>query len=132
MDNNLNRRDFLKVTSLGATGMGALSMQMSNAVTARANPVGTAVLKHGSPLRVKPVLVYSIYQRKEAASWRPWGGIHTEGDADAEAGKIAAELKNLASGADFAFEVLPVTKVTGAEQAAAAAGTDCDAVVRAE
>jgi len=129
MDNNLNRRDFLKVTSLGATGMGALSMQMSNAVTARANPVGTAVLKHGSPLRVKPVLVYSIYQRKEAASWRPWGGIHTEGDADAEAGKIAQELKNLASGADFAFEVLPVTKVTGAEQAAAAARADCDAIL---
>ena len=129
MDNNLNRRDFLKVTSLGATGMGALSMQMSNAVTARANPVGTAILKHGSPLRVKPVLVYSIYQRKEAASWRPWGGIHTEGDADAEAGKIAAELKNLASGADFAFEVLPVAKVTGAEQAAEAARTDCDAIL---
>ena len=63
MNNNLNRRDFLKVTSLGATSMGALSMQAANVKTSLAKPVGAAALQHGSPLRVKPVLVYSIYQR---------------------------------------------------------------------
>jgi len=128
MDNNLNRRDFLKVTSLGATGMGALSLQ-SNSHAALAKPVGGAALPHGSPLRVKPVLVYTIHQRKETTSWRPWGGIHTEGDADAEARKIAQELKNLASGADFPFEVFPVAKVTSPEQAAAARDTDCDTIL---
>ena len=129
MNNNLNRRDFLKVTSLGATGMGALSMQSSDTRAAWARPIGGMSLRHGSPLIVKPVLVYTIHQREEATSWRPWGGIHTEGDAEAEARKITQELKNLASGADFSFEVLPVAKVTSPEQAAAARDTDCDTIL---
>jgi len=129
MNSNLNRRDFLKATGLGATGMGALSMQSLNAKTGPAKSVEASALRHGSPLRVKPVLVYSIHQRKEATSWRPWGGIHTEGDADAEAGRIAQELKNLASGADFALEVLPVARVTSPEQASAAGGTDCHTIL---
>ena len=77
MNEELNRRDFLKVTSLGATGMGAWSLSSSQAHAAVKKPISGTGMRIGAPLRVKPALVYSIYQRKEATSWRPWGAGKT-------------------------------------------------------
>ncbi|MEA1997468.1 MAG: twin-arginine translocation signal domain-containing protein [Gemmatimonadota bacterium] len=132
MNDFLNRRDFLKVTSLSAatTGIGAWSV--SSSVKAHASPgkpVPGMGMRIGAPLKVKPALVYSIHQRKEARSWRPWGGLHSREDVDTEAGKIAQELKDLSSEADFPLEVLPVEKVSSESQAAAVAKSDCDIIL---
>ena len=124
MNDELNRRDFLK-----ATGMGALSLSSSPARAALRKPIPGMNLRIGKPLRVKPALVYSLYRKKEATSWRPWGGLHNQGDVDTEIGKIAEELKALASRADFPMEVLPVSKVSSDAQAAAVRDTDCDVII---
>ncbi|MCK7524028.1 MAG: hypothetical protein MZV64_43575 [Ignavibacteriales bacterium] len=39
-----------------------------------------------APLKVKPILVHEIPQRRPQTSWRSWGGIATEADARAEVG----------------------------------------------
>ncbi|MBN2288065.1 MAG: sugar isomerase [Candidatus Glassbacteria bacterium] len=83
----------------------------------------------GSALRVKPVLVYSLYKKREAWSWRPWGGLHSKGDVDSEAARIAAELKELSARADFPVEIMPVDRVDSQATAAAAAGSDCDVIL---
>ncbi|HDD60280.1 MAG TPA: sugar isomerase [Euryarchaeota archaeon] len=62
-------------------------------------------------LKVKPVLTYGVYQRREATSWRPWGGLQTEEDAKKEARRIEEELKSLSSSASFPLEVLPLSSL---------------------
>jgi len=66
-------------------------------------------------LKVKPVLTYGVYQRREATSWRPWGGIQTEEDAQEEVQRIEGELGDLASKASFPLKVLPVSPLKSAE-----------------
>jgi len=39
-------------------------------------------------LVVKPVLTYGVYERREAVSWRPWGGIASDQQAEEEARRI--------------------------------------------
>lgn len=63
-------------------------------------------------LQVKPVLVYETYQRREATSWRSWGGIRTEEDAMEERGRIERELAALSESIDFPLEMLPLTAIS--------------------
>jgi len=64
-------------------------------------------------LVVKPVLTYSTPQRREAWSWREWGGIQTEAQAIEEAGRIQGELSSIRT--DFNLRVLPLSRVKRAE-----------------
>jgi hypothetical protein len=64
------------------------------------------------PLRVQPVFVYSIPQRREQTSWRAWGGIQMQADADAEIRRIDDDLKRLKRDADFPLELRPIASVT--------------------
>jgi hypothetical protein len=123
MKSNLNRRDFLKVTGLVAPVI------LSGSCTAeKAAPVkNMAVI--GSAIKVKPALVYTLYQRKEATSWRPWGGLHSQDDVEKEAKKIESELKDLCTKAEFPMEIHPVALVNSDEQALAVKDTDCDVIV---
>jgi L-fucose isomerase-like protein len=73
------------------------------------------------PLVVQPVFVYAIYKRREATSFRPWGGILTEQDAAAERDRIAAELQKMAAGMGIPIQVLPIVSVQTVEQASAVA-----------
>ena len=95
----LSRRNFL-AGGLAATSL-PLAAQLSSKDAARQQPVRLA-------LRVQPVLVYQIFQRKEATSWRPWGGILTEQDAAQEKERIGRELATMKASADFPLEVLPL------------------------
>jgi hypothetical protein len=63
------------------------------------------------PLVVKPILTYSTPQRQHQTSWRSWGGIQTEQDADQEVARISRELRELRAEADFPVEFLPVAKI---------------------
>jgi hypothetical protein len=60
---------------------------------------------------VKPVFTYEIPERKEQTSWRSWGGIQTEKDANEEISRIQEELKTLSTQADFPVSFLPVSAV---------------------
>jgi hypothetical protein len=123
----VSRRDFL--LGLGAAGMGAWALSSRRAEAALRTPIPGMGLRIGPPLRVKPALVYQLYQKREAWSWRPWGGLHSQEDVDTEVRKIEAELKKLSSEADFPMEVLPVAPVRTGEQAAAVRDSDCDAIL---
>ncbi|MBM4029988.1 MAG: sugar isomerase [Planctomycetes bacterium] len=65
-------------------------------------------------LRVKPILLYSTYKARPQTSWRSWGDIETQEQADAEVGRIGGELKKLKAKADFPVEFLPVAAIRGA------------------
>jgi L-fucose isomerase-like protein len=65
----------------------------------------------GRELVVKPVLTYSTYERHEATSWRAWGGIATEREANDEAHRIENELKNVRERAEFPIKFLPISMV---------------------
>jgi len=60
-------------------------------------------------LVVKPILVYSTYTRLKQTSWRPWGGIQTQQDADQEMPRIQGEIDKMRAQADFPVTFLPVS-----------------------
>ncbi|HOW72735.1 MAG TPA: sugar isomerase [Phycisphaerae bacterium] len=125
----ITRRGFF-----GAVGgtMVAGSAALTDAGCAEAASVSRALrssLVPGRALRVKPALAYAIPQRQEKTSWRPYGGLKTRADVDQEARRIEQELKTLAAQAEFAVEVLPLTLVGDAGQAAAVTKTECDTIL---
>jgi hypothetical protein len=69
-------------------------------------------------LKVQPVLTYEIPQRRQASSWRSWGGLQTEADVTAEMNRITIELEKLQKKAGFQLEVLPLASVKDKQQAA--------------
>lgn len=68
-------------------------------------------------LIVKPVLIYEIYQRKEATSWRLWGGLANRKEVEAETQRIERELKELTSGAPFPLKIMPLSLVKTVKEA---------------
>ena len=138
-DNHLNRRNFIKLGSLGAAGLRAAGMGTAGALAAvaAATPskskaalpelarVGHS-MRIGAPLKVQPALVYKLNKRREATSWRRWGGLQTQEDVDREAANIKEELSELSAGADFPVEFLPLALISTPEQAAAAKRAGCD------
>ncbi len=81
------------------------------------------------PLRVLPVLMYRVPEKRESASWKSWGGVQTHDAASAEAERISAELNVLSSGAGFPLSFLPVAQLTTPEGAQRLRGGEYDAVV---
>ena len=110
-------RDFLIAGGL-TVGGAALTDLTWSALAAEAS--GLAVPPQRTPLVVKPILSYFTWTRQEKTSWRSWGGIETEAQAEAEVPRIQAELEKLRSAADFPVEFLPVLRVRSAGQVAAA------------
>ena len=123
----MSRRDFL--VGLGAAGIGTWSLTSQARAAASRKPIAGMGLRIGTPLRVKPALVYQLRQRKEAWSWRPWGGLHSQSDVGKEAARIGKELKKLSSAVDFPMEVLPLARVSSEEQAGAVKDSDCDVIL---
>jgi hypothetical protein len=93
-------------TAIGGIALGGLSWPSLSDVGVE-EEVGLRRL----PLKVKPVLVYSTPLRKPQTSWRNWGGIETQRDAEEEVARIRGELDKLRTGADFPVEFLPVSGV---------------------
>lgn len=129
MNNELDRRDFLKAMGLGAAGISMLAVSSSRAKAALRKPIPGMGLRIGSTLKVKPALVYNLPERREATSWRGWGGLKSRNDVNTEVKRIEEELKNLSSMADFPMKVLPVARVTTDAQAAAVKDSDCDVIL---
>lgn len=108
-ESSFSRRDFLKgagLTALGSVAAGGLAWPL---LAGRATPVDE--VWRPAPLKVKPILVHEIPQRRPQTSWRSWGGIATEADARAEAARIQGELAALSRRAEFPVEFLPVSPI---------------------
>ena len=109
LPDEMSRRKFVRLTGTSALGTVALSGLSWNELVA-----GQPEDKYSpqrKPLVVKPVLTYEIPVRREKTSWRNWGGIQTEKDANEEIVRIQEELKTLSSQADFPVSFLPVSGV---------------------
>jgi hypothetical protein len=124
---SVHRRDFLYrigALTVGGLALPALNLDAAELATAKARP-GRIV----KPLKVQPVLTYSLPKRREATSWRTWGGIQTEADLAAEQQRITGELAKLKGKADFPVEIAPLAAVTNKEEAANIAKGDHDVMV---
>ena len=123
----VTRRDFLAgVSALSTSGVLSAAIQPGSAGTAaaadaRAMPV--------APLKMQPVLIYSTPARRDATSWREWGGVQTDAAAAEEASRIEAEFARLRTEAAFPLEILPLIRVKDKDQAARAAAGDHDGVI---
>ncbi len=68
------------------------------------------------PLKVKPIFVYNVATPRPQTSWRHWGGIETQAQADEEAARIRQELDALQGEADFPLEFLPLAAIRSARE----------------
>lgn len=109
---DMTRRGFLQgmggAAALGVALTGLTWAELSAAETDSQAGPGRRVLV------VKPILVYSTPKRRHQSSWRSWGGIQTQQDAEQEVARIKHELGELRSRADFPVKFLPVGAVRGA------------------
>lgn len=117
----VSRRDFLyRVGALAAGGI-ALSVLDAGAEESATEPKRPP--RVANALKVQPVLLYETPRRREATSWRSWGGIQTDEDAAKEKKRIAKELDKLKAQADFPVEFLPIVSAKNGGQAANAIGS---------
>ena len=124
---DVNRRQFLY--TVGALTAGGLALSsMAPGAFAQGNAVRRRPLNR-LPLKVQPVLTFDLPQRREATSWRNWGGVQTEADATAEKERIAGELESLKEKADYPLEILPLKTVRNVEEAGALARADHDVML---
>ncbi len=126
----LNRREFVGITTAGIAGgvLGLASSSMAEGVMEDWNPEAP-YRRRGKPLKVQPILMYRIPTRREATSWKSWGGIQTEQAVAEEVQRITRELQSLAAQATFPLDILPVIKVKSTAEAAAVHQKDYDVVV---
>jgi len=108
----ISRRGFLQGVSSVALASAAITGLSWKAVSA-AERKDEMPLKR-QPLKVKPILVYSTPRRRHQTSWRSWGGIQTEQDAEQELSRIKSELNKLGANADFPVEFMPPEGIKGA------------------
>ncbi len=106
----LTRRTFLM--GLGATALGGMALSGLSWPILAANEAEEPAFKKVT-LKVKPILVYSTPKRRPQTSWRAWGAIQTQKDADEEVARIQGELKRLRAEAEFPVDFLPIARVRG-------------------
>ena len=119
-DAGVTRRRFLY--SVGALTAGGLALTAFDAAAGESDTGPQRPPRLRKPLRVQPVLTYDVPKRREATSWRNWGGIQTEQDAAKEKERITGELHRLKAQADFPVEFLPLVAAKSGDQALAALG----------
>ena len=105
----VTRRGFLGGMGTAALGGAALTGLSWSALSAAEAGLPTAPPRR--PLVVKPIFAYSTFTPRPQRSWRSWGGIQTQQDADQEIPRIKAELDKLQAAADFPLKFLPIAPV---------------------
>ncbi len=128
--NPINRRHFLRLTS-GTAAFAWLELKPSRLAGTPAegwNP-RQPLTSLGVTLKVLPLLMYRLPQRKPLTSWKSWGGIQTEEAVAEEVARIGQELEALARRAGFPVQVLPLVKVNSLEAAHAAHAQNHDVVL---
>ena len=123
----VTRRHFLYGVGAATVGGVALSTLDRSAAQGLGLPQRGPIPRR--PITVQPVLTYEVPQRREATSWRSWGGIQSDADANQERARIERELSEMARGADFPLAVRPVQAVRTVEPAANLAAGDHDVMM---
>ena len=124
--NAIGRREFLAITATAAAALPAAS----TLVEARTADSGVPdVFPRGDALRIKPALLYTLYERRDRDSWRSTGGLQSRADVDAEARRIEGELRALAARADFPIQVQPISLVPDRAKAAALRESEADVML---
>jgi hypothetical protein len=109
------RRGFVAGVGAAAAGLAFAPGPLAwGAAPERQAPVRT-------PLRVQPALIYATPQRRNATSWREWGGVQTEQQAGEEQNRIQSELAAMKHNAEFPLEILPLASAKTMDEAAAIA-----------
>jgi len=127
----MNRREFVGLTTAAiAGGVLGVGLPASSAGTmaegwSRDKPITST----GKRLKVQPILMYRIPERKPATSWKSWGAVQTEQAASEEADRITRELTVLSAEAGFGIEILPIAKVKTPEEASQVHNKDYDVVI---
>jgi len=107
----ITRRGFLQgVGGAAALGVALTGLTWSGVSAAEREDQGELKRR---PLVVKPILVYSTPKRRHQSSWRSWGGIQTQQDAEQELQRIRQELSDMENKADFPVQFLPPTGIRG-------------------
>ena len=123
---NPTRRTFLGTTALGGVALTGLSWAALAGESGREVPAPPP----RKPLKVKPIFLYSVPRRRERSSWRNWGGIETQAQADAEVARIQGELDQHKKKADFPVEFLPIAAIrSGREVAGLTDVANADAII---
>ncbi len=105
---------------MGILGLSGITLAGLDLAAAAEKPAPARRPRFRQVLRVQPVLIYGIPQRREHTSWRNWGGIQTENDAVKERERIRTELEALQTKAEFPMEFLTLISATSGEEAASA------------
>ncbi len=103
----ITRRGFLG--GMGGAAIGGMALTYLSISELMAADAALPAAPPRKPLVVKPVLSYDTPTRRPQSSWRSWGGIQTQQDAEAEAARIRGELDKLQAAADFPMTVLPLS-----------------------
>jgi hypothetical protein len=126
----MNRREFVGLSVAGiAGGILGLHPAAANAAQGESWDPDVPLVVTGKALRVQPILMYHVAQRREATSWKSWGGVQDDRAAAEESERIAEELRTLAADAGFPVHVLPVAKVRSPEEAARVHENDYDCII---
>jgi hypothetical protein len=131
---HMNRRSFLRRTTGAAAGLELSASSLGAPAGAGQETAGgwspeKPFESPGRPLTLQPILMYGVAVRREAASWKSWGGVQSDEAADREAERIAGELKALREKAGFRLEARPVAKVKTPEEAARACAGGQDVTI---
>ena len=114
----ITRRGFLG--GMGGAAIGGMALTYLSISELMAADAALPTAPPRKPLVIKPVLSYDTPTRRSQSSWRSWGGIQTQQDADAEAARIRGELDKLQATADFPMKILPLSIGRSAEELAPA------------
>lgn len=132
-----SRRSFIKNSAGMAAAISLIGTSKTWAIDQGSEPnwahdewnPSNPFLLWGDPLRIQPVLMYTVARRREKTSWRSWGGVLSEETAAEEVERISKELRSLSENAEFPLEILPPKKVKSSEEAAQALTSDHDVVL---
>ena len=126
----MSRREFVGLTTASIAGsvLGYSASAFANMKIEEWDPDKPLIVT-GKKLKAQPVLMYRTSERREATSWKSWGGVQTEQAASEEAKRISKELNSLSVKADFPLQILPIVKVKSAKEALQVHKNDYDVII---
>ncbi len=124
----ISRRSFLRRSGVIVGGSALVGLEHF-AASDRESTIEFSGNRQGKPLIIKPALIYQLFEKKEAVTWREWGGLRSQADVDREIRRIEQELNDLKARADFPIDILPLIPVNSDPAAKKVSECHCDAVL---